>query len=538
MSKSNTKSSGVEVSRKLVLINSTSSLIALALNMTVLVWLQRFLLSRIDTAEYSVLPVLFSVMMFVPLLTTMFTRGLARYATEAYAADDMARVTQIASTMFLILLGVGIAVLGIGLSLAYHLDSVLTIDPAYASDAKLMFGLLMAGFSLQIMMEPFCVGLEVKQRFVLLNAITTSGQFVRIAILFALLFGISVGVLWVIVATVTAAFLTQCVILGFSLRIVPSLRFQWRAVKWPIARELLYFGGWSTVSALAITITRSSDAIILNKLGTSLDVTCFYLGALPFQYINLAGSAALTPLRPAMVSMYANNRAERFGKIFMQGGRWALWLTLFVAVPLMVCGREFITLYVGAEFQLAGTVMLLVLLQYPVSQGVRMLFQVSEATAQIRTLSMCLLAMSFFNLGLTLYMVGVLKMGAFGSALGSAISAFVFYPLLLWPLGLKMADVRFTTWIRKTLGPGLLPAAVVVPTLLGLKLVVPLDSWTNLFLFLLAGSVTYAIVLGLGALQEEDRSEFKRASLKLAELPLVSMFLTRTSINKGGPEND
>lgn len=517
-----------------MLINSTSSLVALALNMTVLVWLQRFLLHRIDTAEYSVLPVLFSVMMFVPLLTTTFTRGLARYTTEAYAANDMERVTQIASTMFLILMFVGVVVLAMGLSVAYHVDRVLTIDPAYANDAKLMFGLLMAGFALQIMLEPFCVGLEIKQRFVLLNVITTGGQFVRIAFLFGLLFGISVGVLWVIVATVTAAFLTQLVILGFSLRSVPSLRFHRSAVRWPIARELLYFGSWSTISALAITITRSSDAIILNKLGTSLDVTCFYLGALPFQYINLAGSAALTPLRPAMVSMYANNRAERFGKIFMQGGRWALWLTLFVAVPLMVCGREFITLYVGAEFQLAGTVMLLVLLQYPVSQGVRMLFQVSEARAAIRTLSMCLLAMSLFNLGLTLYMVGVLKMGAFGSALGSAVSAFVFYPLLLWPLGFKMADVRFTTWARKTLGPGLLPAAAAVPTLLGLKLLVPLDSWVNLFLCLLAGSVVYAVVLWLGALQNEDRHELKAASRKLAGMPLVSMLLPRTVTNKGG----
>ena len=124
------------------------------------------MLNRIETAEYSVLPVLFSVMMFVPLLTTTFTRGLARYATEAYAANDMKRVTQIASTMFLILFGVSLVVLTMGLALAYNLDRVLTIDPAYANDARLMFGLLMAGFSLQMMLEPFCVGLEVKQRFV------------------------------------------------------------------------------------------------------------------------------------------------------------------------------------------------------------------------------------------------------------------------------------------------------------------------------------------------------------------------------------
>ncbi len=537
LTSSNEKPSGVEISRKLVLINSTSSLVALALNMTVLVWLQRFLLDRIDTAEYSILPVLFSVMMFVPLLTTMFTRGLARYATEAYAENDTERVTEIVSTMFLILFVVGLAVLTMGLTLAYNLDSVLTIDPAYANDARLMFGLLMAGFSLQIMLEPFCVGLEVKQRFILLNAIATGGQFVRIAILFGLLFGISVGVLWVVVATVSAAFLTQLVILTFSLRIVPSLRFRWTAVKWHIARQLLSFGSWSTVSALAITITRSSDAIILNKLGTPIDVTCFYLGVLPFQYINLAGSAALTPLRPAMVSMYATNRSERFSHLFLQGGRWAMWLTLFVSVPLMVYGRELITLYVGSEFRLAGIVMLLVLLQYPIGQGVRMLFQIAEATANIRKLSLCLLAMSLFNLGLTLYMVGVLEMGALGSGIGTAISALVFYPLLLWPLGLKMSGVKLTTWVRRTFGPGLLPASVAVLVLLGLKIIVPLDSWINLFLCMFAGSFAYVVVLFLGALQKEDRNELNAASLKLAQVPLVSTLLSRTNVNSRGPKN-
>jgi len=527
----------VEVSRKLVLINSTSSLIALALNMTVLVWLQRFLLHRIDTAEYSVLPVLFSVMMFVPLLTTMFTRGLARYATEAYAANNLKRVTQIASTMSLILFGVGIVVLAIGLAAAYNIDHVLTIDPNYADDARLMFALLMIGFALQIMLEPFCVGLEVKQRFVLLNVVTTCGQFLRIGLLFGLLFGISVGVLWVIVATVTAAFFTQLVILTISLRFVPSLRFRRSAVNWPVARELLSFGGWSTVAALAITITRSSDAIILNKLGTPLDVTCFYLGALPFHYINLAGSAALTPLRPALVSMYVTNQSDRFGAIFLQGGRWALWLTLFVSVPLMVCGRELITLYVGPEFQMAGTVMLLVLLQYPVGQGVRMLFQISEATANIRKLSMCLLAMSLFNLGLTLYMVGVLNMGAIGSGLGSAIAAMIFYPMLLWPIGLKMADVRLFIWVRRTLLPGLLPAASGAATLVLLKMFVPLDSWLYLFACMLAASAVYVAVLWFVALQKEDRKELGVVFRKLAQLPLVSM-VSGNRISKSDPAND
>ena len=117
-------SSRVEISRKLVLFNSASSLVALGLNVTVLDWLHRFLLKRIGTEEYSMPPVLYSIMMFAPLLTTMFTNGLVRYTTKVYTAGDTHRVTQIVSTMSLILLGVVLVVVFIGSLVAYRLDSV------------------------------------------------------------------------------------------------------------------------------------------------------------------------------------------------------------------------------------------------------------------------------------------------------------------------------------------------------------------------------------------------------------------------------
>lgn len=75
--------SRVEISKKLVLINSASSLVTRMLSISVLIWLQQYLLKRITPEEYSLLPVLYSVMMFAPLVTTVLTAGLGRYIVEA-----------------------------------------------------------------------------------------------------------------------------------------------------------------------------------------------------------------------------------------------------------------------------------------------------------------------------------------------------------------------------------------------------------------------------------------------------------------------
>jgi O-antigen/teichoic acid export membrane protein len=504
------ETSRVEVSKKLALINSASSLIALFLNITVLIWLQQFLLKRIDADEYSILPVISSIMMFMPLLTNLFVLGIGRYSTEAYAAGDTDRVTQISSTMFVILLGVGSVILSVGVVLTYCLDSILTIAPQYLHDAQIMLALLILSFCSEIVLAPFTVGLAIRQKFILSHIIATAGQFLRIALLSALLFGVSVKVLWVVVATIIATLVTKLVIIIFSTRSVPQLRFQREAINFPIAKQIMAFGGWSTIAGFAVAIRISADAIILNKLGTSIDVACFHLGSLPLRYINMIGGAAVAPLKPALIAMHTMGQPDRLSRVFLQGGRWGLFLTLIAVAPLMVFGSELITLYVGSEYQLAGTIMALLIVMFPLSQGVRMLFFIADASANNRGYSLSLLARSTFSLSLTLYLVGVLEMGALGAALGTAITMVLFYPLLFWPLGLKIGMVDFTTFFKKTLGPGLLPFIVSLCTLFGLKHYFSIEGWLEIIGCITIGSAFYILVLLTVCLQSEDKQDLKK----------------------------
>src|SRR5690606_15222238 len=101
----------VPISKRLLLINSSSSFATNLLNISVLVWLQQHLIKRIEPAEYAIYPLLMAVLLFVPLLSTLMIGGVGRFVTEAYARGDERRVTQIVSTLLGPLAGVALLLL-------------------------------------------------------------------------------------------------------------------------------------------------------------------------------------------------------------------------------------------------------------------------------------------------------------------------------------------------------------------------------------------------------------------------------------------
>mgnify|MGYP000709419330 CR=1 FL=1 len=90
----------VEISKRLVIINSVSSILTMAIEVLFNFWLYQYLIRRITPEEFSLLPVVMSIMIFIPLLTVFFTSGIGRYIIDAYARGDEEGVTRIISSIF------------------------------------------------------------------------------------------------------------------------------------------------------------------------------------------------------------------------------------------------------------------------------------------------------------------------------------------------------------------------------------------------------------------------------------------------------
>ncbi|MGB2985880.1 MAG: lipopolysaccharide biosynthesis protein [Phycisphaerae bacterium] len=502
----------VPISKRLVLVNVASNVVTHAIRVGILLWVLRYLLAvkKIPADEYAIYVVAMAIMQFMPLLTAVLTAGVGRYVTEAYARGDDRAVTEIVSTMGVLHLAAGLFVLLVGGVFAWYVDKVLDVAPGLSWDARLIMGLLMFMFCARVMTAPWGVGFFVRQKFVLLNVLNLGREILRAAFLFVLLFAVSTRVVWLAAAQVGAWVCWMAVATVISCRLVPSLRLRLSAIRWDRARELASFGVWSFIGQIADKIRTSADPLILNKLATAVDVASFHIGSLAFSQVHQGAMLVTGPLVPAFTAMHAKGQTERLRNTYLRGGRIALWVSLFVAVPLIIYRKEVVGLYLMGEYPQAATVMGLLLAIFIPIYGNNMMIHIAIATGEIGQVTWRTLLMQLLNLGLTFWLVWGLGMGAVGSALSTAAVYFLIYPWLLWPVGWRLAGVRPGEWLKETIVPGFLPVIAGGAAWLALQWTVAPSSWGALIACIVAGWAVYGLFLERFGLRAAERSDLQR----------------------------
>ena len=502
----------VPISKKLVLINSTSSVVAHVLNVTVLLWAIQYLLRRVPPAEYQLLPIVMGVMMLLPLLTSVLTFGLARFITEAYAKSDDERIRVITSTMFPILLGTSLLVLALGGLCVVYVDRLLVIPPEYVGTARWMFGVLFTSAAIRLPFAPFGVGLFVRQQFVLENLIHVGGTLLRVLLLVVLLLGVSPSVLWVVVSQVVANLTALFVQTAFSCRLVPQLRFHPGKIDLSIAAELVTFGIWVTIGNLAGVLRQAVPPILLNYWATPVDVNVFHIGStVDSQLKNLAGKA-LAPILPALTAMHADDQRRRIGMSYMRGGRIMIWLLLGLATPLVIFREEILHLFLRETYPTyaaSSTVLVLLLMALIVSAPRMLLLKSATAIGDLRPLTTRTMVIQVLAMLLAAIFVYAFGWGAVGCAAAILIVMLIAQPLWMWSLGVRMLDISWREFFNHTLYPGATPAIVAVVAGALLRRVVAPESLPALAASIAAMLAVYALVC-LGCLTPADRRDVQR----------------------------
>ncbi len=504
----------VEISKRLVAINSASTVGRHILSITVLVWLQQYLVRRIPAEEYSLLAIVMAVLVFVPLLSTVLTGGVSRYVIHAAARGDERGVTQVVSTVLPLLAGAAVLVFAVMGTVTWFIGDILIIEPEQLDDARLMLGVSLLSFCVRMCLSPFHTGFHVRQKFVLRNIIELGSELLFIGILFTLLFGVGVRVLWIPVARFVARTCEEVVVVITSRRLVPALRFRLGEFRRDLLRELLSFGGWKLVGQIGGILEQAANPIILNRGAGATELAAYHVGTMPHRAIPGLMDEGLWTLFPALTAMNAKGDNERLATTFLRSGRLAIWAVMLVCVPAMVFASELFQLYLGLdkfrEYSSAFAVMILVLATYPTHYS-RMLFvSVALAKGQIRGVKLASLISRIFCILLAGIFVFRFRLGAVGGALGLFIGHLTFDVAVYWPMSLGMLNIRFGTFLQKTLIPGLVPMAVAGAAGLVIRHALRPDSWLLLGLCGFAVGGAYLISLMLFCMQPEDKKDLRR----------------------------
>lgn len=503
------------VSKRLVAINSASSVAAKLINMTALLWMYQYLLRRIPAEEFAVLPVVTAVMVLAPLFFSLFTGGISRYVIEAYARGEFEQVSRVVSSIFPPLAVMAAVFMTVGGIFAFNIEKVLNIAPQMVSDARIMMALLVATFSLQMLALPFGTGFNVRQRFVELNFLEIGRDIIRILLLLMLLFGIGPQVLWVVVATA----ISETVYIGIkvfrSCRMVPELLFRPALFSWGQAQELMNFGFWTTIGSLGGVMYTNAATILLNLFGTPVEVTSYYIGSTFYRQLDATIALASEPLRPAITAMHALKDNQRLGRTVFRGGRYATWVAMAVATPLAIYASNFIELYLGDGYPMAALVIIGFMAIFPFTKPTALLGITAMATGRVKAFFLPAFMFQLAGLGLMMLFTVHMHMGVLGVVIPLAAITIASQLFYYWSLCIKLTGMRHHDFLKLVLYPGFTPAVIGAAAWITLKMYFQPDSWASLILCAGLGLLVYITVLIGLCLDNHERAEVNNAAARI-----------------------
>jgi O-antigen/teichoic acid export membrane protein len=475
---------GYVADKRRILVNALGGMVARVLDITLLLWVYQHLVRRISPEEYSLLPVVSSAVLLLPLIATTFSSGVGRFVSEALALHDHEKITRIVSSVYGPLCIAAVGMLAAGGLVIWKCEAILRIAPGLLFDARLIAVLLLGVLTLRVLVSPFTVGLFARERFILINAIILGGQVLKIAVLLALLTG-STRVLWVAVAQSVSELAVTATTLVLSWRCLPALRFVPGAVDRALRRRLFRFGGWVTLDQAGLALYRAMDPIILNRFASAVDVVAFHLGSLPFRQIQPFLAALTKPFQPVMAALHAHENEVTLQNAFLRIGRYSLWILGFLACPLIAWREPLFRLYLGPRASLyshAPHVMLLMFAAWVPACSLQGLSTLAASKERMRGYILSTTLSQVFNLGLTLFFLASLRLGAIGSALASLVALWMVYMVGLLPLALRGFGISGRRYLKEVIAEGLAPWPV-----------------TSLFYVLVKGHVTgWWSLIGLG----------------------------------------
>jgi O-antigen/teichoic acid export membrane protein len=495
---------------RLYMTNAASSVATRILQVTVLVWANQYLLRRIAPEEYSIFPIVLSVMVFADVLRHLIIGGIARFIVEADSHGDDTGVTRIVSSMFPIVLLAGFIFAMAGGIATWKLDGLFNIESAYLPQARLMLLLLTFSLCVNVVTAPFSDGPFVRQRFVALNLIDLGTEALRIVILLVLLFGVSTKVMWLVVASASASTVNAGIRIYLSRRWVPAIHFRADLFCMKTARTLLRFGSWTSIQGITGLVASTAPVLLLNRFGTSIDVAAFAVGRLPENHIRALASVAASPAQPALTRIYAKEGAGALNDFYYRGGRYHLWLTLMIVAPLLIFGKQIISLYAGTQYVSAASVIFWLLAAYPFLWASAMFFQVAHAIGKVGAYYVCDVVVQTVTLLALCYTVGYRGMGAPGAAIATGLAGAALHVFLIWPMGLRLVKGRWNLFFRQTLISGIFPFLAALVACCVLNAAVDINSWLLVGVASAIALAVYVAVLLLFCLDATDRDLVNR----------------------------
>lgn len=449
-----------------------------------------FLVHRLGQTTYGLWILIASLTSYLNLIDLGLRASITRHVSFFRAKRDQTSVNGILSTAQAILAMAAAVTVIVTFILVAMFARMSEIAPDQLAAARL--ALVLAGLSVAITLafSIFDAALWAYERFDLLNSIEITCD---VAQTVALLYLIGRGGSLVTVASVVLAVtvlregakVIVCLRMDRNLRISPSGVSAWAT------RRLFGYGLWKFLWSVGNRATsQCGPLIIASRLGAG-SVTPYSVASRLVGYAQGISTVATGVVTPTATALHADERHASQQRLFIEGGKYCLTLSLFFVTAIVLLGKPFITFWMGSElalFSILATVLALGEI-LPMSQWITYSILLGKDRHRVVACTSFVEMVLVVGLGLVL----AHRMGLGGVCLAIAIPGMLCRGILPIVYGCRVLDVPVWRYVLRALVPPILAVALPAGGLAVLVRWRAPENWIELFCYGGIFSLGYSI---------------------------------------------
>lgn len=485
----------VTTSRALVR-NTFFNLLMLMSNAIIGFLLIGFFLGRLGQARYGVWVLIGDLFRYRTLLGLGLNSAINRRIPMYYAKDDEEGIRKVVSTALFFFTIIAVVLVLLSVLFAVKIGDWFAIEPELVRTASVLTLVVGIGFAASTPLQLTTAVLSGLQRYDMVSITTVVVMVVRTVLTIVLLlrgYGlVTLGLIYGISEVVARG--VQHIL---ARRLLPAGYISWRNVDGTLLKEMLFYGMNTFLYAMgALIIYRASATITGIFLGTS-QVAQLYTAAAALLLMSEFLQAFTAAIKPAVSDLDARDDHSRVRQIAFLTQKYSLLILIPAACFLIVMGREFLTVWVGAKLkdpatlQTMATVLAILTAGYffilsqhsnflvLAGRGEHKVFGILTAVEAVLCVSSAVISVKVLNLGL----VGI----AWSNFVPMVLVAGIVLPIYF------NRKMKISAWdsIRHVWWPAILGGLPSVAIIALWRHLSPPDSWREILAVVaVAGAVT------------------------------------------------
>ena len=496
-----------------VLNNIFSNWANLFVNIVISFFLAPFVVHSLGNTYYGVWVVMMQFTGYLYLLDLGVRESIIRYVSKYRAIGDSTRLNDILSAGLVFYSGIGFVAVLFSLMLAGSFSLIFNVPDDAVATARVV--VILAGITIgqTLAFNVFTGILMGVQRYDIFNKIGIALAFVRLALILIFL-NLGFGIVALASIQLFVGLVTNLLIFRSSVRILNTdeYRFQYnkRPIRdqFPIFKTLYNYSVHVVVNNIGQKAIFYTDALVIGIFLSASAVTFYAIAGNLIEYLRRLILISNTVLNPLVSEMEAVDDVDSIRNVLLQGGRLSVLLALPISIVYLIMGREFIGMWMGAEYAVSSADVLViltscVLLACPHMTISSVLYGMSrhDIIARLRTMEAAA--------NLLLSIVLVQTVGIVGVALGTAIPHVLFMGIALPLFVRRILDYSFFEYVLNIYVRPMLASIPFVTTCLAIKTLYPSTGLLDFMIKVALAMPVYFVSIWVLCLTSKERAQYR-----------------------------